>query len=380
MVFLQMQQQSITPEEWGGETGVIRVSAHTGEGVDNLLERIALEAELLELKCNPTLPGRAIVMESQLEQGLGPTVNLLVKNGTIKMGDIVITGKFYGKVKALIDGQGKRIKEAGPSTAVKLVGLDGLPECGAVVAAVDDERMAKRLAGEREAAMREENLQSGRKASLDDLFRQIEEESRNDLKVIVKADVQGTAEAVVDSLNKQATDKIRVDVIHQGVGAITENDVLLASASDAIIIGFHVWVNPGVNKLAKEEGVEVRLYSIIYELIDQVRNAMEGMLAPEIKEVYVGDAEIQKIFNLTKGKICGCKVIKGKIKVGSHARVYREDDIIYNGMIASLRRFQDDVKEVDQGFECGIRLDNFIDFEEGDKIQCYEYKEEKVSL
>lgn len=379
-VLLQMQQNGITSEDWGGDVGVIRVSAATGEGIDELLERITLEAEMLELKANPDLPVRAVVLESQLEQGLGNTVNILVKNGTIKVGDTVISGPYYGRVKALIDSQGQRIKSAGPSDAVRVVGLSGLPECGAIMAGCEDEKQAKRLAEEREDKARETDLQSTRKASLDDLFRQIEEEARNDLNVIIKTDVQGTTEAVIESLRKIESDKIRVEVIHSGVGSITENDVLLASASDAIIIGFHVRVNTGVNKLAKEEGVEIRLYSIIYELIEQVKEAMLGMLAPDVREVPVGKAEIVKIFNLTKGKVCGCMAKEGKIRVGAHARVYREDDVIYNGVISSLRRFQDDVREVDSGLECGIRLDNFIDFEPGDVIDVYDYKEEAAKL
>jgi translation initiation factor IF-2 len=264
--------------------------------------------------------------------------------------------------------------------AVRVVGLSGLPESGLVMAGCEDERQARKLAEERAQRGREQSLQSTRHASLDDLFRQIEEEARKDLKVVVKADVQGTAEAVVESLVKLNTEKIKVDVIHAGVGAITENDILLAAASDAIVIGFHVRVNPGVNRLAQNEGVEIRLYSIIYELIDQVREAMEGLLAPEKREVSVGNAEILKIFDLSRGKICGCKVSKGVVKVGAHARVLRAKELIYNGMVQSLRRFTDDVKEVATGFECGIRMDNFADFEPGDIIEVYEIREEKAKL
>jgi len=379
-VLLQMQQNSLTAEEWGGDIGVVRVSAHTGEGVDKLLERIMLESEMLELRANPALPVRAVVIESQLEQGMGNVVNVLIKNGTIRVGNMVICGQYYGKVKALIDSTGKRIKSAGPSTAVQVVGLNGLPECGQVMAGCEDEKQAKKLASDRSDKGREQMLQTVRHTSLDDLFRQIEEEARKDLKLIVKADVQGTAEAVVESLSKLGTEKIQVEVIHAGVGAVTDNDILLAAASSAIVVGFHVRVNPGVNRLAKEKGVEIRLYSIIYELLDQVRNAMEGMLDPEYHEENLGQAEILKIFDLTKGKVCGCKVIKGHIKVGSHARVYRAKELIYNGMIQSLRRFTDDVKEVAQGFECGIRLDNFADFEPGDVIDVYEMKAEKAKL
>ncbi len=379
-IFLHMQQNGLTAEDWGGDVGVIQVSAATGDGIQHLLERIVLETEMLELKANPELPVRAVVLESQLEQGHGPTVSILVKNGSISVGDIIICGPHQGKVKALIDSQSKRVKKAGPSEAVKVVGLSGLPECGMVLVGCKDDKQARKLAENREDQARQDQLQSTRRASLDDLFRQIEEENRKDLNVIVKADVQGTSEAVVQSLKKLDCDKIHTDVVHAGVGAVTENDVLLAAASDAIIVGFHVRVNPGVNKLAKDEGVEIRLYSIIYELIEQVRSAMEGMLEPELREVPLGQAEILKIFDLSRGKVIGCRCLKGNIRVGKNARVLRDKEIIYNGVIQSLRRFTDDVREVDAGLECGIRLDNFMDFEPGDIVQCYDYIEEKVKL
>ena len=381
-VLLHMQQNELPSEDWGGTTGVVKVSAMTGEGLDSLLERIVLEAELLELKANSSLPGRATVLESQLEQGLGSTTNVLVKNGTIRTGDAIICGPYSGRIKALIDSHGKRIKSAGPSTPVKVVGLDGMPECGAVLASCEDEKQARRLADVRTIEMREERLGPARgKASLEDLFLQMKEDQREDLKIILKTDVQGTCEAVIDALAKLNGEKIQVDIILSGVGGITENDVLLASASDALVIGFHVRVNAGVNKIAKQEGVEIRLYSVIYELIEQIRDAMEGMLAPDVREETLGAAKILQIFKLDKkGKVCGCQVTEGVVRVGAKARVYRDSDLIYNGSISSLRRFQDDVKEVRAGMECGIRLDNFNDFEEGDTIDIYEYKETKATL
>ncbi len=377
----QLQENNITPEDWGGDVAIVPVSAKTGAGMDDLLERILLEAELLELKANPKLPVKAIVLESQLEQGLGATVNVLVKNGTIKVGEMVICGRHYGKVKVLIDHLGKRIKSAGPSHAAKVVGLSGVSECGALLVGCKDEKQAKKLTAERETEAREKQLQPRRHVNLEDLFRQIEEESRKELKVIVKTDVQGTGEAVSDILKKLESPKIRLEIIHNGVGSISENDVLLASASDAVIVGFHVRVNPGVNAVAKKEGVDIRLYSIIYELAEQIKDAMVGMLEPELREEPLGKAEIIQIFTMSKGgKICGCSVSKGIVRASAKARVYRGDELIYNGVIQSLRRFQDDVKEVRQGFECGIRLDHFNDFETGDIIDVYEYREMAATL
>lgn len=380
-VMTQLQQNGIALEEWGGEIGVVKVSAETGDGIDNLLERLFLESEILELRANPRLPVKAVVLESQLEQGLGPTVNVLVKNGTIHLGDIVISGRHYGKVKALINNFGKRMKEAGPSFASKVVGLSGLPEGGTLLVGCQDEKQAKKLTEEREFESREQQLQPQRQANLEDLFRQIEEESRKELKIIIKTDAQGTGEAVVEILKKLESSKIRIEIIHSGVGAISENDVLLAAASDAIIVGFHVRINPGVNLLAQKEEVDIRLYSVIYELAEQIKEAMTGMLDPELREESLGKSEILKVFTPSKGsKICGCNVVKGIVRVGAKARVYRGQELIYNGIIQSLRRFDDDVKTVRQGFECGIRLDHFNDFSEGDWIEVYEYKEIAASL
>ena len=380
-VMTQLQQNGIALEEWGGEVGLVKVSATTGEGIDDLIERLLLESEILELKANPKLPVRAVVLESQLEQGLGPTVNILVKNGTLHVGDIVICGQYYGKVKALINNLGQRTKEAGPSFAAKVVGLSGLPEGGTLLVGCRDEKQAKKLTEEREFQVREKELQPNRQANLEDLFRQIKEESRKELKLVVKTDAQGTCEAVLEILKNLDSPKVKIEVIHTGVGAISENDVLLASASDAIVIGFHVRVNPGVNPLAHKEGVDIRLYSVIYELAEQIKEAMTGMLEPELREEYLGKSEILQIFTPSKGpKICGCSVVKGIVRSGAKARVYRGNELIYNGMIQSLRRFNEDVKTVRQGFECGIRLDHFNDFQVGDSIDVYEYKEVEATL
>ncbi|MBO4647464.1 MAG: translation initiation factor IF-2, partial [Lentisphaeria bacterium] len=381
-VLLNMQQNGLTSEDWGGTTGVVRVSAKTGQGIDELLERILLEAEMLELKANPKRKASAYVLESQLEQGLGPTANIIVKNGTIKLGDPIICGEHYGKVKGLIDSRGQRVKSAGPSTPVKVVGLSGVPDAGVKLVVCDNEKDTREIAEARSMDKRVESL-SGKNsgASLEDLFSQMDGDQKNTLKVVVKADVCGSVEAIVESLKKITSEKISIEVLHSGIGAITENDVLLASSTNAIVVGFHVRVNPGVNDLAKKENVEIRLYSIIYELLEDIRDAMAGRLEPEKREKELGVAKILKIFTLSKGpKICGCMVEKGVVKVGSKSRVFRNGELIFNGEVRSLRRFQDDVKEVRQGMECGIRLDNFLDFVEGDVIQFYEIELKKASL
>lgn len=381
-VLLQLQQNNITPEDWGGEVGVIGVSALTGDGMNDLMERIILEAELLELGCNSKLPCRAVVVESQVEPGLGVTASVLIKNGTIKVGDGMICGSHYGRVKALIDYRGKRLKKAGPSFPVKVVGLNGVPDCGTVLASVKNERQAKKLCDERTGEQREQTLRNNRQANLEDLFRQIEEEARQNLNVIVKSDVQGTMEAVCQALGKLDSDKIRLNILRSAVGGITENDVKLAKAGDAIIVGFHVRVEQGVSAIARREGVDIRLYSIIYELTAQIRESLEGMLQPELRENALGEAEILQLFELrrSKDRICGCAVRAGVMRVGAKARVHRGEDLIYNGSIASLRHFRDDVREMRQGFECGIRLDNFNDFEIGDRIEVYDYKEIAAKL
>ena len=381
-VLLNMQQNGLMPEDWGGTIGVVKVSAKTGQGIDDLLERILLEAEMLELKGNPKRPAEAFVLESQLEQGYGPTASIVVKNGTLHVGDPIICGEYYGKVKGLIDHRGQRIKSAGPSTPVKIVGLSGVPDAGTKLVVCKSEKEAKEIGEARSDSKRVEALSGkGGGMTLDDLFSQMENGKRNTLKFVVKTDVCGSSEAIVESLKKLPSEKISVEVLHAAVGAITESDVQLAASSDAIVIGFHVRVNPGVNDLAKKENVEIRLYSIIYELLEDIKDAMAGRLEPDKREKELGVAHILKIFELSRGpKICGCMVDKGVVKVGSKSRVFRKGELIFNGEVRSLRRFQDDVKEVRQGMECGIKLDNFLDFDVGDVIQFYEIELKKATL
>ena len=382
-VLLHMQQSSLMSEEWGGEVGTVQVSATTGKGLSDLLERILLEAEVLELKANPKRPAEGIVIEAELEPGMGATANVLVENGTLRQGDVVLCGQYYGKVRAIIDVIGNRVKSIGPSIPGKILGLSGVPSAGAKFIVCKTEKDASEIARNRGETIRSEGLTRVASASLEDLFSTLDEKKRNDLNVVLKTDVQGTAEAIKDSLTKLPSEKIKVNIIHSAVGAISESDILLASASNAVAVGFHVKVNTGVNDIAKREGVEIRLYSVIYELIEDITDALEGRLAPDARERQLGKAKIQKIFSMNKGpKICGCLVEEGTIKTGSKARVYRAKDkeLIFNGSIQSLRRFQDDVKEVKSGQECGIRLDNFLDFQENDIIEVYEVEFKKAKL
>ena len=381
-VLRNMQEHDLMPEDWGGQTAAIKVSARTGAGIDDLLERILLEAEMLELKANPKNPAQAFVLESELEQGLGATANVVVKNGTLRVGDAIICGQYYGKVKSLIDSRGHRVPLAGPSTPVKVVGLSGVPPAGTKLAVCESLAVAKSLGETREAQNRVETLSAKPVAAgLEALFSQMEEGKRNDLKVVVKADVRGSTEAIVESLKKKSNPKISIEVIHSDVGAITENDVMLASSANAIILGFHVRVNPGVNDLAKKERVEIRLYSIIYELLEDIEDAMAGRLEPEKREKELATVRILKIFHLSNGSdICGCIVEKGTAKVGAKARVFRGKELLFNGEVRSLRHLKDDVREVRAGMECGIRLDNFADFDEGDTIQLYEIELKKQTL
>ena len=371
-VYLGLQKNGINPEDWGGTEAVIPVSAKTGQGISDLLERILLEAEMLELKADPTTDFEGLVIEAQMEQGMGPTASVLVQNGTLHVGDVLICGQCYGKVKALIDSQGRRVSKALPATPIKVMGLSGVPEAGDKITLCANEREAKEIADEaaRQARLESNNVEA---VTLESLFENLKKDDKPDLKLILKTDVRGSLEAIVDSIAKIKSDKVTVTVIHSGVGEITENDVILATASKAIIMGFHVRSMPGVNKVAKQKGVEIRLYSIIYELLEDVENAMRGQLTPEFNDKYLGRAEIVQIFTNSKvGKICGCRVNDGLIRVNAKAKVYRDKELIYNGLIHSLKHFKDDVREVKSGLECGITLDNFEDFEEHDIIEVFE--------
>lgn len=371
----QLQENDVMVEDWGGSIGCCPVSAITGEGIDGLLERIILEAEMLELKANPNKPAGGFVVEAQMEPGMGPTASLLVKGGTLKVGDSVVCGLYWGRVKALISDQGKKIRSAGPSTAVKVLGLTNVPGAGDEFQVMSDDREAKAISEELQQADRTQTLEGAagpKKMSLDDLFGASESIEKKELKVIIKVDVQGSLEAIEHSLRGIKSDKVDIKIISSDVGNITVNDVMLASASDAIILGFHTGKENETNAAAKREGVEIRLYSIIYELIDEVESAMKGLLEPELREQVIGEAEIREVFELSKkSKIAGCMVMSGRVTAKSSIRIKRGHDILFEGKIGSLRRFQNEAAEVRQGQECGIRPDNFNNFKPGDMIEAY---------
>jgi translation initiation factor IF-2 len=367
----QLQEKGLVCEEWGGKTLFVDVSALTKQGVDKLLETILLQAEIMELKANPNRRAKGNVIESGLEPG-GPTATVLVRKGTLRLGDVVICGEFYGKVRALINEDGNRLKEAGPSVAVKLLGLNGVPEAGLEFSVVEDEKEARAEAEKRSFEARALGHAEARaKVTLENLFATINSTTNKVLKTVVKADTQGSVEAIVEALKKIESDKVSLEVIHSAVGTITESDVSLASASNAVILGFHTRIDAGVTDLAKREGVQIKLYAIIYELIDQVKEGMAGLLDPVIKDIVVGSAEVRKVFALSKGiPVAGCMVTLGRIVRGK-VRVMRRKALVYEGVTQSLRRFQDEVNEVRAGMECGIRIDGFGDFQVGDAIECY---------
>jgi translation initiation factor IF-2 len=366
----QLQDKGLVPDDWGGDTIFVDVSALTKQGVDKLIEMILLQADLLELKANPNRRAKGNVIESGLEPG-GPTATVLVRKGTLHVSDIIICGQFYGRVRALINEEGKRLKEAAPSVAVKVLGLNGVPEAGLEFSVVEDEKAARELGEQRALEAKALGQESRAKVTLENLFDKLASSSFKLLKVVVKADTQGSVEAIVEALKKIESDKVSLEVIHSAVGTITESDVALASASDAVILGFHTRIDSGVADKAKHEGVQIKLYAIIYELIDQVKEAMAGLLEPILKDITVGAAEVRKIFELSKGApVAGCMVVSGRIVKGK-VRVRRRKEIIYEGITQSLRRFQDEVNEVRAGMECGIRIEGFSEFQIGDNIECY---------
>jgi len=367
----QLQDKGLTPEDWGGQTICCPVSATKGTGIDGLIEMIALQAEILELKADPKSPARCTVIEAQVEQGRGPTATAIVRMGTLKVGDTFICGNFNGKIKQLVNDLGKPVKQVGPGMPARILGFSGLPNAGDELAVMENERAARLLSEERLDAIRSNKLAAPQRATLENLFASIEEGQKQTLRLVLKSDVHGSVEAIVGALGDLPQTKISLAVIHSAVGPITESDVLLASASDAIIIGFGVKVENTASGSAKREGVQIKLYSIIYELIDQVKEAMEGLLAPELRENVVGHAEVRQVFDLTKGKVAGCYVTDGRILRTARARLLRKKQPIYDGGLGTLRRFQDEVKEVRTGLECGIKLGDFSEYQPEDIIECY---------
>lgn len=376
----QLQENDLTPEDWGGETICVEVSAKEGTGLDDLFEMIHLQAEVLELKSNPEGAGRGIVIEARTEPGKGPTATAVIQTGTLNVGDAFICGSQHGKVKALIDDTGGRIKEAGPSTPVEVVGYSGVPNVGDELIEMESERKAKKLGEERQDQLRQDKLKPQQKSALETLFANIEQGKKTTLKLIIKADVQGSLQAIEKSLNEIESDKVSVDILRQSAGPITEADVLLASASDAILIGFNTKVENKAQPIVKREGLQVKLFSIIYELIDQVKEAMLGLLEPETREKVVGHAKVLEVFKLSSGRVGGCVVTDGKVARTARARVVREGVPIYDGGFSTLRRFKDDVKEVKNGLECGIKLGKFNDYQKEDVIECYELEKLEQTL
>ena len=368
----QLTEHELVAEEWGGETIVCPISAKTGMGIDNLLEMVTLTAEVAELKANPNRAAQGTVVEARLDKGRGPVATLLVQNGTLHTGDIIIAGTAVGRVRAMVDGKGARLTEAGPSVPVEITGLGEVPGAGSTFNAVADERLARELVEQRKAEERAKAAAPIQKVSLEDLFSQIQAGEVKDLNIIVKADVQGSAEAVKASLEKLSNEEVRVRVIHSGVGAVSESDVMLASTSKAIIVGFNVRPDASARDSAARSNVDMRMYRVIYDAINEVEAAMKGMLAPKFREALIGHAEVRQTFKVSGlGTVAGCYVQDGKIQRNCQVRIVRDGIVIHEGMLASLQRFKDAVKEVASGYECGMSIEKFNDIKDGDIIECF---------
>ena len=371
-VLQQLTEHELVPEEWGGDVICVPVSAKTKMGIDKLLETINLVAEMSELKANPDRTAKGVVIEAKLDKGRGPIATLLVQNGTLKAGDVIVAGTAVGKVRAMVDCQGKKINSAGPSVPVEIMGLDQAPMSGDLFNAVSDEKLARQLVEQRKAEAKEEEFKAFQKVTLDTLFDTLHEGELKDLNIIVKADVQGSVEAVKQSLLKIENDEVRVKIIHGGVGTVNESDVMLANASNAIIVGFAVSVDPIAQESANRDGIEIKTYDIIYDAIEDIENAMRGMRAPKYRDVDTGAAEVREVYKISSaGTIAGCVVTSGNIKRGGKVRVVRDGKEIANVEIANLKRFKDEVKEVSSGYECGISLVGFDDIQTGDVFEAY---------
>ena len=375
----QLTEYGLVPEEWGGNTICVPVSAKQRTGIDNLLEMIILQADMMELKANPDRAGKGTVIEARLDKGRGPVATVLVQNGTLRAGDVLVAGTAVGRVRAMVNDRGNRVQEAGPSVPVEITGLAEVPSAGDVFNVVSDEKLARELVEQRKQEMKEEQFAAYQKVTLDNLFSQMQEGEMKELNIIVKADVQGSVEAVRQSLEKLSNDEVKVRVIHGAVGAVSESDVMLANASNAIIVGFNVRPDPVAQSNAERDGVDIRLYRIIYDCIEEIEAAMKGMLAPKFREVAQGRIEVRAVYKISNvGTVAGCYVLDGKVTRQSEIRVVRDGIVIAEDKIDSLKRFKDDVREVAQGYECGIGLEKFNDIKEGDIFEAYimeEYQE-----
>ncbi|RKX96190.1 MAG: translation initiation factor IF-2, partial [Spirochaetes bacterium] len=368
----ELAERGVVPEEWGGDTLMVEVSALKKVGIKDLLEAILLQAEMLDLKANPNRRAKGTIIESKIETGRGIVATVLIETGTLHLQDPFVAGIYPGRVRAMFDENGRPVREALPSDPVEVIGFTGLPDAGDPFQVTKNEKEAKQIGQKRQELKRLEASKNVKKVTLENLYEQIKEGEMQELKVIIKADVQGSVEALKDALEKLSTDQVRLNCIHSGVGAINETDIILASASQAIVIGFRVRPNNRAAELAKKEKVDIRRYSIIYDVIEDVKSAMEGLLAPELREEVVGVAEIRKVFKVSKvGSIAGAYVNSGKISRTDNVRVIRDGIEIYSGKIESLKRFKEDAREVQQGYECGIKIENFDDIKEGDIIEAY---------
>ncbi|TRZ48018.1 translation initiation factor IF-2 [bacterium] len=369
----QLSKLDLMSEDWGGKTITVPVSAKTGQGIDNLLEMILLEAQMLELKANPERLAKGVVLEAKLSKGRGPVATLLVQNGALRLNENIIAGKYYGKIRAMFNDCAQAVTSAGPSVPVEILGLTGVPQAGEQFFAIEDEKTAKELAAKRQDQERQLDMKAVKRISLEDLYSQIKEGKLKELKLVIKSDVRGSLEAIKDTLNKMNVSEIKLSIIHEGVGDINSSDVILAAASNALVLGFHVESDERAKELVAQEGVEIRTYNIIYELANDVKAALEGMLEPKLKKVFLGKAEIRKVFKVSRsGTIAGSFILKGKIIRSASVDLVRNGEVVFEGSISSLKRFKDDVREVAEGFECGIALGGFDDYKEGDIIEAYE--------
>jgi translation initiation factor IF-2 len=372
----ELAEQGLAPEDWGGEVICVPVSAKKGIGIDQLLEMIALQAEIMQLTANPGKLASGIVVEARLDRGRGPVATVLVQEGTLSLGDVVLSGSNYGRVRTLTNDTGKREKKITPGFPVEITGLDGVPQAGSIFMVVENERVAKEISSRRQEKTREAEMLHARHVSLEDLHEKIAEGAIKSLRLIVKADVQGSVEALAQTFEKLVHEEVKINVIHKGVGGITESDVNLAIASDAIIVGFHVRAESKASQLAERSGVDIRLYDVIYAATDDVKLAMSGMLAPRTQEKILGRVQIREIFRVPKvGVVAGCMVTKGIVTRAAKLRLIRDNVVVYEGMLSSLRRFKDDVREVREGFECGLSIEGYNDIKVGDEVEFYQIEE-----
>jgi translation initiation factor IF-2 len=366
----------IVAEDFGGDVQMVPVSALTGQGLDDLLEAIALQAEVMELKANPAREARGAVIEAQLDRGRGSVATVLVQSGTLRRGDVMVAGAEWGRVRAMLNERGEQVDEAGPSTPVEVLGLSGVPMAGDEVVVVDNDARAREVSEYRQRTERNKRTATAPRGTINEMFGRIASGESKELPVVVKADVQGSLEAIVASLEKFQNDEVSIRVLHSGVGAISESDVTLASSSGGFLVGFNVRAAASARNQAQQDGVDIRYYSIIYELLDDMKAAVEGLLAPEQREKFIGNAEIREVFNITKvGKVAGCRIIDGIVKRGAGVRLLRDNVVIHEGKLGTLKRFKEEVREVREGFECGMGFENYQDIKEGDVIECYEVEE-----